>query len=138
MKTVFLCILSLFAVVGAAGAIGYRPTLSRWGNEGVWSMMAIGVICLAAALIGLVPLAVASMLKPSLIGQAALSGTLIRLALTFGGLFAYQTLAHPQIGALLFWAVVFYMLLLAVEAGFGVYLTKRFYQTESGNKGATV
>lgn len=137
MKTVFLCILSLFAVVGAAGAIGYRPTLARWGNEGVRSMMAIGVICLASALIGLMPLAMASMLKPSLIGQAALSGTLIRLVLTGGGLFGYQTMAHPQLGAFLFWAVVFYMLLLAVETGFGVYLTKRFYPTDS-NKGAIV
>jgi hypothetical protein len=136
MKIVILCILSLFAVVGAAGAIGYRPTLARWGNEGVRSMLAIGVICLTAALIGIVPLAMASMFKPALIGQAALSGTLIRLLLTGGGLFAYQTAAQPQLSAFLFWAVVFYMLLLAVETGFGLYLTKRFYRTDSGNKGA--
>jgi hypothetical protein len=138
MKIVLLCIVSLFVVVGGAGAIGYRPTLARWGSEGVRSMMAIAVICMAAALIGIMPLAWASMFKPAYIGQTALVGTVIRLLLTTAGVFGYQTFMHPQPGAFLFWAVVFYLLLLAVETGFSVYLTRRAYHTDKTGGGAMV
>ncbi len=90
-------------------------------------MWAIGGICLISAVVGALPLGIAAPRWPAQIGQAALAGTVVRLLLTMvlGG--AYQVLAQPHLTAFLFWAVVLYLLLLAVETTFGVLAVRRYY-----------
>ncbi|HKQ49230.1 MAG TPA: hypothetical protein VJZ71_14255 [Phycisphaerae bacterium] len=127
MKLFFATVFSLLGAVFLAGAIGYGPTQSRWGDAGVRSMTAIGVICVIAALIGALPMAVVARRWPVHIGQAALAGTGIRLLVTAGLGLAYQTMAKPHLTSFLFWAVVFYMLLLVIETTFAVIGVRRFY-----------
>jgi len=135
VKTVAACILCLITATLAASAIGYRPTMARWGQDGLRSLAATGTICLGAALVAIVPLAVVSIRKPSYIGQAALAATTLRLLLTMiaGGI--YQTTAKPDLSSFLFWAVVFYLLLLTVETCFGVLLVRRYYRPPVQTRG---
>ncbi|MBI5764664.1 MAG: hypothetical protein HZA51_14205 [Planctomycetes bacterium] len=124
MKISLACFISLALATVLLVAIGQSPTEARWGAEGVSSLRAVAAICLSAAVAGLLPLAVVATKWPSYVGQAALCGTAIRLMLTMAVGAAYQTLAKPHLPSFLFWAVVIYCVLLAIETGFGVYLTR--------------
>jgi hypothetical protein len=119
----------LALVVVATAAIGYSPTQDRWGADGVDGMIAVAAICLGSALVALIPLAFVAPRYPDYIGQAALGATVIRLLLTMGALVAYQVLKQPHMASFLFWAPVFYLLLLAIETTFGVIMVKRHYRT---------
>ncbi len=135
--TIYFAIL-LIVVVALTLAIGYSPTLSRWGDEGVASMMAVAVICLASAIVSILPLAFVAPRYPDQIGPAALGATVIRLFLTMGLLVAFQVMQQPHMASFLFWAPVFYLLLLAIETTFGVIMVKRYYRvTPKANDGAT-
>ncbi len=114
-------------ILAVAVGLGQGPTQSRWGDDGVRALWAIGGICLIAAVVGALPLGIVAPRWPTQIGQAVLAGTVVRLLLTMvlGG--AYQVLAQPHMTAFLFWAVVLYLLLLAVETGFGVLAVRRYY-----------
>ena len=90
-------------------------------------MTAIGVICAIAALIGALPMAVVARRWPMHIGQAALAGTGIRLLVTAALGLAYQTIAKPHLASFLAWAVIFYLLLLAIETIFAVIFVRRYY-----------
>lgn len=135
MKLFLATVFSLLGAVVLAGAIGYGPTQSRWGEAGVRSMTAIGVICAIAAFIGALPMAVVARRWPVHIGQAALAGTGIRLLVTAGLGLSYQTLAKPHLASFLFWAVVFYMLLLAIETIFAVSFVRRYYVSGTPGSG---
>lgn len=137
MRLVAACILCLLASTATAYLIGYGPTMSRWGAEGIHSMNAVGTICLGAAILAFLPLVVVAIHRPLCIGQAALAGTVLRLLLTMvaGGI--YQTVANPHMPSFLFWAVVFYCLLLAVETGFGLLLVKKYYRPPVDHRGAS-
>ncbi len=135
MKISAICILVLIATTFAVLFIGQPATQARWGAEGVQSLRAISVICAGSALIGFLPMAVVSSRWPSFIGQAALGATALRLLLTISAGAAYQVLAKPHLPSFLFWAVIIYCLLLAIETGFGVYLIRRFYRPSSSDKG---
>lgn len=127
MRILLGSIAALVAIVAAALVIGVGPTQSRWGEEGVRAMWAIGGICLISAVVGALPLGIVAPRWPAQIGQATLAGTVVRLLLTMLLGAAYQVLAQPHLTAFLFWAVVLYLLLLAVETAFGVLAVRRYY-----------
>lgn len=135
MKLVAACILCLLAATAGAYLIGYGPTMSRWGEEGIRSMNAVGTICLAAAIVAFMPLVVVLIHRPAYIGQVALAGTVLRLLLTMAAGGIYQTMAKPQMESFLLWAVIFYCLLLTVETGFGVLLVKKYYRSSADYRG---
>ena len=137
MRLSLLCLGCLIVVVGITTAVGYGPTEARWGVEGLRSMKAIATICLIAAAVGFIPMAVAAIWKPDFVGQAALAGTAIRLLVTLGLAGAYETLASPHLASFLFWAVLYYCMFLAVETVFGVLLVRRHYPGGQGMKGAS-
>lgn len=137
MRIVASCIIALLLVTSAISAIGHGPTFARWGAEGVQTMNAVGAICLVSALVALIPLALVSIRWPHFIGQAALGCTVLRLMLTMAAGAVYQSIAKPQMGSFVFWAVVFYCLLLVVETAFGVFLVNRYYRPASANREAT-
>jgi len=130
------CGVTLIVAVLAAGAVGYVPTQSRWGAEGVQSMMVVAGICLGAAVLGAVPMAIVARLHPDMIGQAALAGLVIRLFAAMGGCITYQLLGAPHMASFMFWAVVFYLILLAVETTFGVVAVRRHYRVMSDGQEA--
>ena len=135
MRIVAACILTLAFATGLLVTFGQPLTQARWGSEGVQSLRAIAGICLGTALIGFIPVAIVSIRWPTYIGQAALAGTAVRLLLTIMTGAGYQVMVKPHLASFLFWAVVFYCTLLAIETGFGVYLIGRFYRTPSIRRG---
>lgn len=137
MKTVILCILTLLVLTAAAFGIGYGPTSAKWGADGIRSMTAIAVICLGAAVIAFAPLAVVSRYKPSYFGQAALASSVLRLFLTLGAGGIYQYFSKPHMPSFLFWALVFYGLMLVVETTFAVVLVSRHYRPTMTRQGAS-
>lgn len=119
-------------------AVGIAPSREHWGEPGVISLYAVAAICGGAALVALVPMAIVAPRYPDHIGQAALGGTVIRLLLTMGALVFYQMLYQPHLVSFLFWAPVFYLILLAIETTFGVLAVKRYYRpTPKSENGAT-
>jgi hypothetical protein len=132
------CALTLILATTAASAIGYAPTQARWGADGVHSMLAVAAICLGVAVIGIVPMAIIAPRWPQHIGQAVLAGTAIRLLLTMGAIVAYQVAADPQLGPFLFWATVFYLMLLSTESVFGVIAVRRFFRPPASGTGGAV
>jgi hypothetical protein len=136
-KLVSVCLVCLVAVVAGGMAIGSGPTAARWGDEGLRSMRAVGLICLASAVAGMIPLAAVAVRWPMHIGQAALAGTGLRLFLTILLGAAYQTLARPHLASFLFWAVAFYCALLVVETVFGVLVVRAFFRAPGGLEGKT-
>ena len=137
MKIFIYCGASLILAVLAASAIGDVPTRNRWGEDGLDSMTAVAVICLCTAVVAMAPMAVIAPRRPDYIGQAALAATVLRLLLTMAACVGYQVTADPHLPSFLFWATVFYLLLLAIETGFGVVAVRRFYRiTPTKNEGA--
>jgi len=136
MKVFFYSVLCLIAVVVIAGAIGYGPTRTQWGHDGVDSMIAMAVICLSAAVVAALPIGFVAPRWPSYIGQAVMAGTTIRLLLTAALGYGYQRFAEPHLGSYLMWAGIFYLLLLAVETSFGVVAVRRYYVTQPKTGGA--
>lgn len=122
-------------MIGIAAAIGYLPTRQSWGDDGVRSLTAIGLICLATSVVGAAPIGLVAPRWPAYIGQAVLAGTTIRLMLTVGIGYAYQQLARPHLSSYLLWACVFYLLLLVVETCFGVLAIRRHYVAPSQCEG---
>ncbi|HPF38047.1 MAG TPA: hypothetical protein P5081_06630 [Phycisphaerae bacterium] len=133
-----MCALCLLAAIAAIVAVGITPSVDRWGDEGRTSLFAIAFLCGGASLAALIPLAIVAVKFPDYIGQAAFGGTVIRLLLTMTALVAYQILYQPHMASFLFWAPVFYIVLLAIETTFGVLAVKRYYRvTPKENDGAT-
>ena len=89
--TVYFAIL-LICIVALAAAVGYSPTQAKWGEDGIASMKAVAAICLASALVSILPLAFVAPRYPDQIGPAALAATAIRLLLTMGLLVGFQVL----------------------------------------------
>jgi hypothetical protein len=129
LKLSIICILCLFAAVIATAAMGYAPTQARWGAEGVSSMIGIAVICLSSAIIAFVPIMIVAPNWPDQIGSAALAGTVLRLLLTVGGMLGYQVLFKPHFASFLFWSVIFYLLVLAIDTTFGAIAIKKYYRS---------
>ena len=127
VKIVTTCLASLVLATLIVVVLGRPYTRLHWGESGVDSLHAIAVICLGAAILGFAPIAVIASRWPDQIGQAALAGTVIRLIGTVMGGAAYQTLAKPHLASFLFWAVILYCVLLAIETGFGVYLVRHYF-----------
>ncbi|MFQ5429358.1 MAG: hypothetical protein ACE5E1_03520 [Phycisphaerae bacterium] len=123
----------MLAVIAAA-AVGYAPTKAHWGAEGIESMFAVAAICLGTALVPTVLMALIAARWPEHLGQAAFAGTGLRLLMTMAGLIVYQVLATPQLNAFLFWATVFYLLLLAIETPFAVFAVRRHHRAPPNNK----
>lgn len=101
-------------------------------------MLAVAGICLCTAVLALIPMALIAPKWPQHIGQAVLAGTVIRLLLTMMGCVGYQIIAQPQLGSFLFWATIFYLLLLTIETGFGVAAIRRYYRVKPTNKEGAV
>ncbi|MCB9853852.1 MAG: hypothetical protein H6819_12200 [Phycisphaerales bacterium] len=138
MKLTLTCALFLLLAVAATVAVGYAPSHNRWGDEGQQSLLAVAAICGGAALVALIPMAVVAPRYPGHIGEAALAGTVIRLLVTMGAFVVYQVLYQPHMTSFLFWAPVFYLVLLAIETTFGVLAVKRYYRpTPKSTDGAT-
>ncbi len=131
MKIISACILTLVAVTIVAALVGKGPTEARWGEDGVRSMYAVGAICLGAAIVAFLPVALVAIRWPSQIGNAAIAATAIRLLLTMSAAGVYQVMAKPHLASFLFWAVVYYCLLLTVETGFNLLLVRRQYKNPS-------
>jgi putative effector of murein hydrolase len=51
-----------------------------------------------------------------------------------GGGVLYQAMAQPHLTSFLFWAVVIYCVLLAIETSFSVYLARRGWMMKSGHE----
>jgi hypothetical protein len=131
VKLIVACFGLLVSAAALAVAIGHGPTQARWGNSGVESMYVVAAICLSVSLLAAIPISIVAVRRPDYIGQAALAGTAVRLLLTMGGMVAYQIMAQPNMGAFLFWAVVFYLLFLTIEAAFSVALVRRCYPSSA-------
>ncbi len=136
MKLAVCCAISLLLACCLTTAIGYAPSASRWGSDGTDSLLAVGVICLCSSLLALAPLGFVAPRYPEYIGQAGLAATVLRLMLTMGALVAYQVLMTPHLQSFLFWAPIFYLLLLAIETGFGVAMVKKYYRVPPQQDGA--
>ena len=118
---------TLLVAMLVASWIGRAPTLARWGDEGAKSMLVVGSICLGAAVLGLIPVVLATAYKPDMAGQAALAATVIRLLFSMAGIVVYQTLSSPQMSSFLTWAVIYYCLLLVIDTAFSVALVRRAF-----------
>jgi len=127
VRLFLLTVFSLVGVVVLAAAIGYAPTRNHWGEPGVSSMVAIGLICCIAAIVGALPMSIVARRWPLYIGQAALAGTTLRLLLTAMLGLGYQTIAKPHLSSYLVWATIFYLLVLTVETGFALLVVRRHY-----------
>lgn len=137
MKLSLTCVGSLIVAVLCAAAIGYAPTQSRWGVDGLESMSAVAIICLATAVLAFLPIVFVAQRWPQQIGSAALAGTVLRLMLTMVAMAAYQIMARPQMESFLFWAVIFYLLVLMIDTTFGVIAIQRYYRVaSSGSEGS--
>ncbi len=100
-------------------------------------MSAVAVICLTTAVLAFLPIVFVAQRWPQQIGSAALAGTVLRLMLTMGAMVAYQIMARPQMESFLFWAVIFYLLVLLIDTTFGVIAIQRYYRVASpGNEGS--
>ncbi|MCP4593188.1 MAG: hypothetical protein GY842_20825 [bacterium] len=128
MKLVAVNLLALIGVVVAALALGYRPTEGRWGAEGLASMWAAAVICLAAGVASAVPVAVVGLSRPTYVGQAALAGTGIRLALTAFLALGYQSWTAVHLSSFLTWLLILYLLLLAAETIISVTIVRALWR----------
>lgn len=129
MKIALWCTASLMIAVLLTGAIGYAPTLSNWGAAGIRSMMVVGLTCLVASVAALIPVIIVAPRWPNQLGPAILAGSGVRLFVTIAVLACYQLLAHPHMSSFLFWATVFYLVVLAIDTSFGVVVIRRSYPT---------
>ncbi len=137
MKILFYFGSSLIVAVVLAAAIGYGPTRTHWGAEGIRSLMATGAICLAAALAGAVPTAFVAPRWPSYTGQAVLAGTMIRLFFTAVIGLAYYLMMHPHLVSFALWASIFYLWLLAIETCGAVLTIRKYYPATPAAKGVS-
>ena len=96
-------------------------------------MWAAAGICLAAAVIAAVPLAIVATRWPQHAGHAALAGTVVRLGATTALAMGYQMLADVHLASLLVWLVVIYLPLLTTETIFSVVLVRRTCFPATGN-----
>ncbi|MBU0637251.1 MAG: hypothetical protein KKB50_00145 [Planctomycetes bacterium] len=133
MKIVAVQVGVLLAVVIVVVAIGYVPTQSAWGADGVASLRAATVICLTAALAATALLAAAVRWWPAYAGQAAFAGTTVRLLVTGVLAIAYQVLADVHVHSFLVWLLALYLPLMAVETVFGVLLVRRCARALAGS-----
>ena len=85
-------------------------------------------ICLAAALLGLVPIALIAPRHPDWMIQAGLAAMVIRLFSTLGAGAAYLRFWSPPKWTFLMAGVVFYLVLLAAETGIIVRLVQRHWR----------
>ncbi len=138
MKTFLYSGFCLIATVVVLAAVGYAPTSSRWGEEGLSSMLAIGSICLTTGLLGLLPLLIVVPRWPSYTGQAVLGGTVLRLLLTMALGAAYQVLYDPHLASFLFWAAAFYLTILVIETIWGAVAIRRHYRVPQNMENAAI
>lgn len=135
VRIITACIIVLFAVTVGAALAGHGYTASRWGDDGIRSMYAVGAICLGAAVAAFLPVALVASRWPGQIGNAAIAATAIRLLLTMSAAGIYQVIYKPHLTSFLFWAVIYYCLLLAVETGFNLLLVRRHYRNPLRSNG---
>jgi hypothetical protein len=107
------------AVLAALAAVGYFPT-RRWGSEAgvdaVAAMLAGCAVSLLAAVVGALPLAVASP-TPQARAQARLLGMALRFMAALGAGLAVAVAGEFAAAPLLVWLAISYVALLAVEVG---------------------
>lgn len=119
------------AAVVAAGAAGSYPTYALAGVAGLTGMLWGLGIALLSALLGLVPPVLALRVGPQQRLNGTLAGATIRfvvmLALLLGSLLSGASARVP----LAVWAVIGYILLLAVDTVGVVWLTKRATRASS-------
>ena len=90
-------------------------------------MVAAGCVCLAATIIGLIPLLIAWQRRAQWLGQACLGATVLRLLVTFLiGTLTYLAL-QPNLTAFALWTMLFYLALLAWETKTAVKIIRVFY-----------
>lgn len=126
MKVFFYSALCLIGIVLIVAAIAVGPTHDKWGEEGVRSLKAAAVICLSAALLGVLLISIVAAYRPARVGQAVASGTTLHMILTGVIGYAYHVVAKPHLSSFLVWAGVFYLILLIVETGVGAFAVRRF------------
>jgi len=134
VKLVLIYVVALLAVAAAAVLIGKQPTQSHWGAVGVTSMHAAVGMCMIAALIAAVPIAIATGKRSSYAPQACLGGTVLRLLITMGLAMAYQSTAQVHMRSFLSWLVIAYLLFLAVETALTVFVVRRRWLPAGGEK----
>lgn len=115
MLFISLQIVGVGAVIAGAVALGYQPTLARWGDAGIAEIWPAAIICGGAALISAIPILICAFFAPKYVLLAGIGGTTVRLLLTMIAGVTYQVVSSPQLTAFLTWLVVFYLLLLVVE-----------------------
>ena len=125
MKLALIYIGALLAVAAAALAIGQRPTRERWGSAGVASMRAAVGMCLVAAVIAAVPIAVAAARKSPSTPQICLAGTVVRLLITGALALLYQMRGDVHLISFLLWLVIAYLSFLAGETTLTVMVVRR-------------
>jgi hypothetical protein len=110
---------SAAAVLAGLAAVGYFPT-RRWGSvagvDAVAAMLAGCAVSLLAALVGALPLAVASP-TPQARAQALLLGMALRFMAVLGAGLAVAVAGEFAAAPLLVWLAISYVALLAVEVG---------------------
>lgn len=124
MKLFLLYLGALVTATALAVGVGFQPTQQRWGAAGLASLWAAAAICLSAATIAGVLLAVVAVRYPSYLPQAALGGSAVRLFVTGALALVYQMRSDVQLTSFLMWLVILYLLLLTVEVILNVALTR--------------
>ena len=115
----------------ALGAIGYYPTLAQVGPRGLTGLwLGLGT-ALVAGLAGLVPSLLSLSLGPRERMNAMLTGMALRFLLMLGLLLAVVLSGWADRVTLAIWAVIGYVVLLAVDTAGLAWLSKRAVRNPS-------
>lgn len=133
MKFAFLQLLSILAVTAAVLALGSSLAPRWWGPIAASTMWPAAFICLAGALVAMVPLVWVALTLPRQIAMAALAGTAIRLLVTIVAAFIYQMSANVHTPSFTFWLMALYLPLLAVETVAAVILVQQTFGNGRGS-----
>lgn len=118
--------LALLAACGLGGALLSAVVLSLAGSAGLLPVTLLtGAICLSAAAVALVPMSLLSDRDEDGPVQGAMVATLVRPALSFGGVGLAAVITSLPTNHLLAATLGWYLLLMTVEAGLFVRFLKR-------------
>ncbi|GMU38813.1 MAG: hypothetical protein KJ057_15305 [Phycisphaerae bacterium] len=124
------------AVEGLALAAVWFAAPVYWPGRESQAAVAAALICLAASLAGLVPVAWANARARSSLHVAGLASMGLRMLLTLGGGGAYLAISKPPETFFLTSVAAWYLSLLAVETGLIVWLTRGYWSAADKQSGA--
>lgn len=120
-----------FLAVALVAAIAAWP-MWQYGPRYLNAMLFAAVICLAAAMVSLVPVMIAFSRRADWLAQACLGGAVIRIFLTLLPALAFYLIFRPPMVTFGLWMTVFYLVLLVWETATAVGFIRSVYGRENG------